>query len=367
MVYLDYAATFPVVKYHQQLYRDVLGEGYFLNPNANYAYKEKKLLKQAENRVKKAIVAKGGKVVFGGTSSQLIENLMAAALDENNLYCISSNYEHDSVDRFSDVRVCDQQRLEQELRGMEIRGHNFTPFVFWLGVSNITGEIFPVKDIGHLCHKYNAFYICDATALLGHTPIESSIDDWCDFLILDGHKAGTELGIGCCWVSDRLDKWLGGFKPHGTPNLAGALAMTQAIEDACDNHKLSQNSVYYGELLDYLIDGLNEKSIDFQLVPEYEENEPSNKFTLAINAIRLPGFNADALQQFLASKQVYISIGGSACAEKHDYRILETGYNLTKQEASEVIRISFGENSTVEDIETLVKNICEFKKIYLNN
>ena len=82
MVYLDYAATCPIVKYPQQLYRDVLGEGYFLNPNANYAYREKRLLSEAENRVKKAIGAKDGKVIFGGTSSQLIENLMAAVICE---------------------------------------------------------------------------------------------------------------------------------------------------------------------------------------------------------------------------------------------------------------------------------------------
>lgn len=81
-VYLDYAATCPVVKYPQQLYRNVLGKGYFFNPNANYAYKEKRLLAEAENRVKKAIGARDGKVVFGGTSSQLIENLMVAVICE---------------------------------------------------------------------------------------------------------------------------------------------------------------------------------------------------------------------------------------------------------------------------------------------
>lgn len=363
MVYLDYAATCPVVKYPQQLYRDVLGEGYFLNPNANYAYKEKKLLKQAENKVKKAIGAKGGKVVFGGTSSQLIENLMTAALDENNLYCISSNYEHDSVDRFSDVRVCDQQRLEQELRGMEIRGHNFTPFVFWLGVSNITGEIFPVKDIGHLCHKYNAFYICDATALLGHTPIESSIDDWCDFLILDGHKAGTELGIGCCWVSDRLGEWLNGFKLHGTPNLAGALAMTQAVEDACNTDAIAKRNEHWlylfkGFGLSLLNNGITWIGVDRR---EWETG------TFAINAIRLHGFNARALQSYLASKEIYIGLGQSSCADKADRRVLCQGYGLSEQEADEVVRISFDKDSNVEDVKVLVKNICEFKKIYLDN
>lgn len=367
MTYLDYASTCPVVKYPQQLYRDVFGVGCLFNPNANYAYKEKRLLSEAENRAKKAIGAKGGKVVFGGTSSQLIENLMAAVDDyfrwEDNQYMTLGSYvEHDSFNRYIVHKCADLKNLDEWLSYY----NDVQAFVMWQGVQNITGEIFPVKQIGELAHKYNGFYICDGTAQIGHTPIEPNIDDWCDFWCCSGHKLGAELGIGCCWISDRLDKWLNGFKLHGTPNLAGALAMTQAVEDACDTHKLSQNSIYYGELLDYLIDGLIEKGIDFQLVPEYEEDEPSNKFTLAINAIRLPGFNAEALQQYLASKQIYISVGSSACAESHDYRILGNGYNLTKPKAGEVIRVSFGAESTVEEVKALVKNICEFKKAYLD-
>lgn len=278
------------------------------------------------------------------------------------MICIGSVYEHDAADRWLNIRISNLEELEKALQD----NLSDTKFVFWLGVSNITGEIFPVKDIGHLCHKYNAFYICDATALLGHIPIEPNIDDWCDFLILDGHKAGTELGIGAMWVSDRLDKWLNGFNLHGTPNLAGALAMTQAVEDVCDNHKLSQNSVYYGELLDYLIDGLIEKGIDdFQLVPEYEEDEPSNKFALAINAIRLPGFNARVLQSYLASKEIYIGLGQSSCADAADRRILCQGYGLSEQEADEVIRVSFGENSSVDEVKALIDGIVAFRKEYL--
>lgn len=355
MVYLDYSATYPYVKYPSSAY------GPFLNPNANYAYKEKRLLSEAENRVKKAIGAKGGKVIFGGTSSQLIENLMNAVNDnfrwENSQYMTLGSYvEHDSFNRYIVHKCADLESLDEWLSYYS----DTQTFVLWQAVQNITGEIFPVKDIGHLCHKYNAFYICDATALLGHAPIEPNIDDWCDFLVLDGHKAGTELGIGAMWVSDRFDKWLNGFKLHGTPNLAGALAMTQTIEDACDVKYLSVSINRYNNLYDNLFYILKKHSIDFQVID-------GNIKTCAINAIRLPGFNADALQQFLASKQVYVSIGGSACAERHDYRVLENGYNLTKQEANEVIRVSFGEDSTAEEVKALVKNICEFKKIYLDN
>lgn len=353
IVYLDYSATCPVVKYPCSNY------GPFMNVNANYAYKEKKLLKECEDRVKKVIGAKGGKVIFGGTSSQLIENLFTHIYDETNEYLtICSIYEHDSVWRFAD-QWGNINRLKHVI---QMYHGDKQLIVCLMGVNNLTGEIMPIEEIGKLCHEHDAFYICDMTAMIGKAPIPANIDQWCDCVVWSGHKIGTELGIGCCWISNRLDKWFNGFKLHGTPNLAGALALTQAIEDTCHVHSLSYNSIHYGELLDHFIDGLVEENIDFQLIPEYEKNEPPDKFALAINAIRLPGFNADALQQYLASKQVYISIGGSACAEKHDYRVLENGYNLTKQEASEVIRVSFGEDSNVEDVEALVEGIKEYQE-----
>ena len=357
MVYADYAATHPYVKYPSSAY------GPFFNPNANYAYKEKRLLTEAENRVKKAIGAKGGKVVFGGTSSQLIENLMnviPSFLYGCNVFC--SKYEHDSFFRYRDDSFYNKDELEL-LLNHQVDNYSI-PVVLWQAVQNITGEIFPTKQIGELAHKYNGFYICDGTAQIGHTPIEPNIDDWCDFYAFSGHKLGTELGIGCCWVSDRLDKWLDGFKLHGTPNLAGVLAMTQAVEDACDTGNLSERIAHFNKMQDYLINRLVKNRIDFRLVPDDNACPFGHEFTYAINAIRLPGFNADALQQYLASKQIYVSIGGSACAEKHDYRVLNA-YGLSNDEASEVIRVSFGEDSSVEDVEALVEGIKNFKELYL--
>ena len=358
MTYLDYAATCPVVKYPQQLYHNVLGEGHFLNPNANYAYKEKRLLSEAENRVKKAIGAKGGKVVFGGTSSQLIENLMNAIGYERLGYeVVCSHYEHDSFYRYRDRDIFNLSDLKFEL---DTADDDVKSIVMWQAVQNITGEIFPVKQIGELIHKYNGFYICDGTAQLGHTPIEPNIDDWCDFWCCSGHKAGTELGIGCCWVSDRLDKWLNGFKLHGTPNLAGALAMVQAIEDACDSKTIEKNNFHWVKLADKFDVLLNKNNIKHTFVSFVLDD-----CTPAINVIRLPGFNARALQSYLASKEIYIGLGQSSCAEEADRRILCQGYGLSEQESDEVIRISFGEDSNAEDVKALVEGIVAFRKEYL--
>ena len=359
MVYLDYASTCPIVKYPQllytKLYCDTAGRECFLNPNANYAYKEKHLLSEAENRVKKALGAKGGKVVFGGTSSQLIENLFTHIVEETNEYItLGSSYEHDVMWRFIDDARKDICSLEHAIR---IYHGSKQLIVSLMGVNNLTGEIFPIEEIGKLCHEHDAFYICDMTAMIGKTLIPANIDQWCDCAMWSGHKLGTELGIGAMWISDRLDKWLNGFKLYGTPNLAGVLAMAQAVEDACDVKYLSVSTNRYNNLYDNLFYILKKHSIDFQVID-------GNIKTCAINAIRLPGFNADALQQYLASKQIYVSIGSSACAEKHDYRILNA-HGLSNDEASEVIRVSFGEDSSVEDVEALADGIVAFRKEYL--
>lgn len=358
MVYLDYAATCPIVKYPQQLYRDVLGEGYFFNPNANYAYKEKRLLSEAEDRVKRGIGAKGGKVVFGGTSSQLIENLFTHIAEETNEYItLGSSCEHDAMWRFIDDARKDICSLEHAIRTYH-SGKRL--IVSLMGINNLTGEIFPITEIGKLCHEHNAFYICDITAMIGHAPIPANIDQWCDCAVWSGHKLGTELGIGAMWVSDRLDKWLNGFKLHGTPNLAGALALTQAVEEACDSKTIEKNNAHWVKLANKFGGLLNRNNIKHTFVPFILDD-----YTCAINAIRLFGFNARVLQSYLASKEIYIGLGQSSCADKADRRILCQGYSLSEQEADEVIRVSFGEDSSVEDVEALVDGIAAFRKEYL--
>ena len=123
MIYLDYAATNPFTKHPCSKY------GQFLNPNANYAYKEQKLLDGCANMVKAAIGVKSGKVVFGGTSSQLIENLMNWEVNGKRRfteYVIGSTYEHDSFDRFLVNRVGSIKRLEDTIvKNRGFRGWSF--------------------------------------------------------------------------------------------------------------------------------------------------------------------------------------------------------------------------------------------------
>ena len=345
MIYLDYAATNPFTKYPCSKYAQ------FLNPNANYAYKEQKLLDNCANRVKAAIGAKSGKVVFGGTSSQLIENLMNHEINGKRRfteYVIGSKYEHDSFDKFLVARVAN---IDQLVDGIT-KNRGYRGCVIWQGVNNITGEIFSVEQIGTICHGFNSFYICDMTAMIGKAPIPANIDQWCDCAIWSGHKLGTEGGIGAMWLSDKFNEWLGDFKLHGTPNLAGAMGVTDATEDACKS-----TMKHYTDLYMHLYGKLVNANIQFQVI--------SNRLkTCAINAIMFDDINADSLQQYLASKQIYIGIGGSACSSLHDFRVLNA-CGLTNDEASRVVRVSFGDETTERDIDAFVNTVIEYKEKFV--
>ena len=85
--------------------------------------------------------------------------------------------------------------------------------------------------------------------------------------------------------------------------------------------------------------------------------------TYVINAIRLNGLNADALQQYSASKGVYIGVGGSACNAAGDFHLLNA-YGLSNAEAAEVIRVSFGDETNKNDVDALVSAIVEYKQKY---
>ena len=345
MIYLDYAATNPFTKYPCSKY------GQFLNPNANYAYREQKLLTDCANRVKVAIGAKSGKVVFCGTSSQLIENLMNYEINGKRRfteYVIGSTYEHDSFNKFLVTRVANIDQLMDTIT----KNRGYRGCVIWQGVNNITGEIFPVEQIGTICHGFNSFYICDMTAMIGKAPIPANIDQWCDCAVWSGHKLGTEGGIGAMWLSDSFNEWLGDFKLHGTPNLAGAMAITDATEDACKS-----SMKHYTDLYMYLYDKLVNANIQFRVI--------SNRLkTCAINAIMFDDINADSLQQYLASKQIYIGIGGSACSSLHDFRVLNA-CGLTNDEASRVVRVSFGDETTEHDVDEFVNAVVEYKEKFL--
>lgn len=351
-VYLDHAASAPVKYFAKDYY--IPG-----NPNSQHSagLQANQALNEARQRIMDCLGVRSGKVLVGGTASQLVDNLMWRIYSLGNYNILGSVYEHDCFDRWLDYRLTEYP-VDQISKN---------DIVCWMMVNNITGTIFPVEQIGKMCRDAGAYYIMDAVAAVGHYPISDNLESFCDCFITSAHKYSGPQGAGCMWVSDRFAKFLELSDNsheehgliHGTPNVSAAVAMSLAMRHAVREAKT--NNIVWKQLVNYMCTKLLENGI----LHHIQDIENTNK-AYAINALYLPNINADALTQYLSSKSIYISPGHSACTSDNSQatRVLEA-FGLTKEEASQTVRISFGESTTQEDVDTLVQGIVEFKNLFI--
>lgn len=334
--FLDAAASTKPL-YKAETYRT---ETNWLNPNAGYAVREKMMISECEQTIKKAIGGEKGHVYFGGVASQLMENFFNwFSMQELNCNVFIDNKSHDSLYRFrGEINHCSNKIM-----------WSVTP------VNNITGQYYLNKDLIRSARKNNDFIFCDATAMAGHVKIENA-DELYDAVVVSSHKfSGPKAGF--LWVSDRLYEYanMKDFKIHGTPDQFEIKALTDAFLWA-NTLKIQRNERAWKELEQYLYDKLNENGVDFSYVMK---NAPK---TPAITAIILNGIIADALQQFCASKNVFIGVGHSACEAESDYRVLVQGFGFTEKQARETVRISFDWNTDAEDIDKFIECVVDYKK-----
>ena len=351
MIYLENAAT-TEPKFFRSDYKD-----FWRNSNTPYTKtKEQVELEEAREKIKSCLNVKGGYVLFFRCATEAIQWL-ASKIYLREVWC--SPYEHESV--YSTSSILNEE--SEPYYNIKCKFVDCSLYCHQL-VNQITGDVWDIKRAKEkYVSKPNQFFGSDLTAAIGHVVLPNDLEEYCDALWFSGHKFYTEKNVGAMWISDRLGEYLNANKDpknqydlvHGTVDVAGACMIADAMKWAnnCDY----ANS-YYDTLLSLLHNLLSEADIEAY---NFCLNEKTR--THAINAIYLPNINADALQTYLASKDIYIGVAHSACAGTNDYRVLETmGYD--KETASQTIRVSFGVDSTCEDVKKLADEIKNFHELF---
>lgn len=287
---------------------------------------------------------------------------------------IGSSYEHDCSFVQCDYTAKNLSKLKELL----IKYEDCSKIVTWMYICNMTGEIFPVQEIGKLCHEYNAIFVCDLTAGLHNEPIPNNIDDWCDIAIWSGAKVGAEKGTGGIWFSERAwrEHCIGDEPPlhFGTPNAAQAMAQAIAIKH-CQNEISRRLSERYRtwryiddkwiRLWQRLTSGIIDIRADYSDITK-QFRLGNYEFSNGIVGLYLPDINADAFQQFASTRQIYFSVFHSACAGQDDYRVAEA-YGLTKEQAAHCIRLSFGYETNEQDIDRFIEVLKEFREMFCSD
>lgn len=127
-----------------------------------------------------------------------------------------------------------------------------TKIVSVMLASNVTGVINDVARIAKIAHNVGALVICDATAAVGHMPVDVKALG-VDFLYFSGHKMCGPTGVGVLWgraeILQKLEPGVygGGIVDEvtlaratwrgiperfeaGTPNIGGVIGLGAAVE-----------------------------------------------------------------------------------------------------------------------------------------
>lgn len=356
MIYLDYAATTPMTEGAIRAYSEVARE-FAGNPSSLHDMGGKAAA--AVMWARKVIADKLGVhqdgIIFtgSGTEGNLLAILSLARGAHRGKHIISCMAEHTSVhaalntlegEGFEITRLPLTPEGILDVASLEMAIRPDTTLISIQHVNSEIGTIQPIKGIAEVAKKFGIRTHVDCVqsfCKLDLTDFSGEVDG----ITVSAHKIGGPKGCGAIYLNPRVratpvfpgvthEKGLRG----GTLDSPSIVAMAVAVEE----FKYDIDAQW--QLRQDLIKGLDKEL--FQVIEASSENQLPN-----ICGICLSGFEGQYVMLKLNEEGIYISTG-SACdinSASGTKAILAMGKSLT--EARQFFRISFGSNTTRDEIE----------------
>ncbi len=229
-----------------------------------------------------------------------------------------------------------------------------TVLVSMMLVNNETGAIFPVGETAARIKREfpNVIVHCDAVQAAGKLAISVKRLS-VDLLTVSAHKLHGPKGCGMLYIRKgvRVVPIIhGGEQEQGLRGGTEAVPLIGGFGAALEQLDPPDKQQAHMRLLcDHLLDRL--KTMDGVVL-----HLPKNHLPAIVN-LSVLGIRSETMLHFLASKEIYVS-SGSACAKGKPSEVL-TAMGLSKREADSALRISFGMDNTVDDVDRLVRALDE--------
>ena len=230
-----------------------------------------------------------------------------------------------------------------------------TILVSLMAVNNEVGTILPVAEAVKGIRKKapNALIHCDAVQAFCKIPLKPVKWD-VDLMTVSGHKIHAPKGVGALYVKKGVkglpQLWGGhqqnGLRP-GTENMPLACGFGLAAEKAASH--MGENLQRMEELRAHLLARAEE-------VGCIAINSPLEGLPYVVN-LSVEGFRSEILLHFLEEKGIYVS-SGSACSRGEKSHVLGA-MGLSQSRIDSALRISFGTDNTIEDIDQLIDALKE--------
>ncbi|MFE7105040.1 aminotransferase class V-fold PLP-dependent enzyme [Streptomyces sp. NPDC057575] len=215
---LDYAASAPAL---QRVWDDVAAYApYYGSVHRGAGYLSQLSTDLFENS--RATVAEflgcraGDQVIFTRSTTDSL-NLLAAVVPADCQVFVYETEHHASLLPWRDARVTylnaprtPAQAVETLERALADREPYGPALVCVTGASNVTGELWPVKELAAAAHAHGARIVLDAAQLAPHHPVDIAELD-VDWVAFSGHKLYAPFGSGV--LAGRAD-WLQEAEPY---------------------------------------------------------------------------------------------------------------------------------------------------------
>lgn len=366
-VYADNAATTALSRRALEAMLPYLTDCYG-NPSSIYTLgrKSKRALESARSAIGAAIGARADEIYFtgGGTEADNWAIRSAAELTrEKGRHIITSAVEHHAVlhtmeylrQRGYEITCLGVDRLGRiSLDELRAAVREDTALISIMAANNEIGTVMPVAEIGEIARERGILFHTDAVQAVGHIPLDVSALN-VGLLSMAAHKFRGPKGIGALYVRKGLrlpPLLLGGGQERGvrsgTENVAGAVGMAAALEDATAH--MEENAGRISALRDRLIRGV------LKIPYSHLTGDPVN---------RLPGTASFVFEYaegeplvLLLDREGICASSGSACsagALDPSHVLLAAG--LSPEAASGALRLSIGEDTSREDIDYILDRL----------
>ncbi|MFE3650536.1 aminotransferase class V-fold PLP-dependent enzyme [Streptomyces sp. NPDC059152] len=218
---LDYAASAPAL---QRVWDDVAAYApYYGSVHRGAGYLSQLSTDLFENARRTVADFLGcrpdDQVVFTRSTTDSL-NLLAAALPQGTRVFVFETEHHASLlpwERRADLAVTylnaprtPQQAVDSLEKALATREPYGPALVCVTGASNVTGELWPVRELAAAAHAHGARIVLDAAQLAPHHPVDLAELD-ADWVAFSGHKLYAPFGAGV--LAGRAD-WLQEAEPY---------------------------------------------------------------------------------------------------------------------------------------------------------
>ena len=371
IIYLDNAATAKVDPEVLDSYNQITLK-YFANPSSIHSLGQEasRLLDKSREQILNVLKLTHHEVIFtsGATEANnlAIKGYCFANRTRGN-HIITSASEHPSVLN----TVLELQNFGYEVTVLPVNENGAvevktlkdaikenTILVSLMMVNNETGAINPIKEVGEYLKKFPkiAFHV-DMVQAIGKIPLDL---ENIDMFSIAGHKIHGLLGSGLLIKEKKIILKAinnGGGQENnlrsGTNTLALSASLAKALRIAVSNQAKDYEHVktLSKRLLDYLKDNQDKYFIN----SHFEENPYIVNFSLLHH-------KASVVVEALSNRGIMVS-SLSACHAKHeDYSAVVYAMTNDLNIAHNTIRVSFGRDNTLEEVEDLIKNLEQIIK-----